>query len=81
MLRFLSGEKYIKTYWSVKVSKIKKEKLRLRKLSLKDGSVVNYTKDKQGEIQYFPEKGLDPKIMKSRWDELYATVYKRAETH
>jgi len=48
---------------------------------LKDGSVVNYTKDKQGEIQYFPEKGLDPKIMKSRWDELYETVYKRAETH
>jgi len=81
MLRFLSGEKYIKTYWSVKVSKIKKEKLRLRKLSLKDGSVVNYTKDKQGEIQYFPEKGLDPKIMKSRWDELYETVYKRAGTH
>ena len=81
MLRFLSGEKYIKTYWSVKVTKIKKEKLRLRKLSLKDGSVVNYTKDKQGEIQYFPEKGLDPKIMKSRWDELYATVYKRAGTH
>ena len=74
MLRFLSGEKYIKTYWSVKVTK-------KFKLTLKDGSVVNYTKDKNGEIQYFPEKDLDPKTAKARWDELYDKVYKRAGKH
>lgn len=74
MLRFLSDEKYIKIYWSVKVTK-------KFKLTLKDGSVVNYTKDKNGEIQYFPEKDLDPKTAKARWDELYDKVYKRAGKH
>ena len=74
MLRFLSDEKYIKIYWSVKVSK-------KFKLTLKDGSVVSYTKNKNGEIQYFPEKDLDPKTAKARWDELYDKVYKRAGTH
>ena len=57
MLRFLSDEKYIKIYWSVKVTK-------KFKLTLKDGSVVSYTKDENGEIQYFPEKDLDPKTAK-----------------
>jgi len=76
MLRFLSGEKYIKTYWSVKVKQPKKLKLKL-----KDGTTVQYVKDEQGEIQYSPEKGLDPKVARARWDELYATVYKRAGTH
>lgn len=51
------------------------------KLTLQDGSVVNYTKDKNGEIQYFPEKDLDPKTAKARWDELYDKVYKRAGKH
>ena len=74
MLRFLEDEKYIKIYWSVKVTK-------KFKLTLKDGSVVNYTKAKNGEIQYFPEKDLDPKTAKARWDELYDKVYKRAGKH
>lgn len=51
------------------------------KLKLEDGSTIEYTKDKQGEIQYRPEKDLDPKIARARWDELYDKVYKRAGTH
>jgi len=73
MLRFLSGEKYIKIYWSVKVKQPKTYKLKLE-----DGSTVEYTKDKQGEIQYRPGKDLDRKIAKARWDELYDKLYKRA---
>ena len=76
MLRFLSDEKYIKIYWSVKVKQPKTYKLKLE-----DGSTVEYTKDKQGEIQYRPGKDLDPKIAKARWDELYDKVYKRAGKH
>ena len=79
MLRFLSDEKYIKIYWSVRVANTKKKKF--LKFTLQDGSVARYTKDKQGHIQYYPEKDLDPKIAKARWDELYDKVYKRAGTH
>ena len=37
-------------------------------LTLEDGTVVSYTKDEQGEIQYKPEPDLDPKVSKARWD-------------
>jgi hypothetical protein len=76
MLRYWSVEKYIKTYWSVKVNKAKKYQL-----TLKDGTVVSYTKDEQGEIQYKPEPDLDPKIAKARWDEIYDKAYKKAGSH
>ena len=57
------------------------KKKKFLKFTLQDGSVARYTKDEQGHIQYFPEKDLDPEIMKARWDELYDKVYKRAGKH
>ncbi len=50
-------------------------------LTLQDGTVVSYTKDEQGEIQYKPEPDLDPKVAKAWWDEIYDKAYKKAGSH
>ncbi len=75
MLRFLSDEKYIKIYWSVKVSKIKK-----LTVTLSDGYKASYVVDKDG-FTWNPPSDLSPEKQRAYWDELYAKVQNKGKKH